>query len=223
MPRKTTRENMKSFPNIKDIVAAKNWKVLVKNSLPVNIADTYSFAEAMHIVDNLIGASVDEMIEDGFTADLMRDYSVNLMKILRAKYPPEWKKDWKNEAYLGITCALVFREEEAFVHIKNAYEQLKDAPQSLILAYISAGSGPDHFLTKEQIAELSQKAIEKGVTYESALRMAALVYEQKDAKNHQYWKQQASEAEKNRMHTPIIVPDVLKDVFQGENGYRYEE
>ncbi|MCI0382527.1 MAG: hypothetical protein L0207_05715 [Chlamydiae bacterium] len=214
---------MKNFPNIKDIVASKNWKFLVRNSLPVNISDYYSFSEAMHIVDHLIQASTEEIIKDGSTADLMRDYCVNLMTILRTKYREEWKKDWKNEAFLGIICALVYREEEAFKYIKNAYKQSSDPPQSLILAYISAGSGPDHFLTKKEIIELSQKAIEKGISYEAALRMSALAYEQKDQNKHEYWQKQAIEAEKNGFHTPIIVPNVLKDLFNEENGYQYEE
>lgn len=214
---------MKAFTNIKDIVAKKKWKFLVKNTLPVNIADTYSFPEAMHIIDHLIKASVEEMVEDGFTADLMRDYSVNLMKILRAKYPREWKSDWKNEAFLGIICAFVFREEEAFVHIQKAYEQLEDPPQSLILAYISAGSGPDHFLTKEQIAELSQNAIEKGITYETSLRMASLAYEQKDFEKQKYWEAKASEADEKGIHTPCITPDVLKSTLKEEGGHQYEE
>jgi hypothetical protein len=214
---------MKAFSNIKDIIAAKDWKFLVKNTLPVNIADTYSFSEAMHIIDHLIEASAEEMIEDGFSADLMRDYSVNLMKILRAKYPRDWKEDWKNEAFLGIVCALVFREEEAFIHIQNAYEQVEDAPQSLILAYISAGSGPDHFLTKQRIAELSQKVIEKGVTYESALHMASLACDQKDLEKQEYWEAKARDSKEKGVHTPNITPNVLKDIFKKAKGYRYEE
>ncbi len=214
---------MKSFPSIKDVIAAKNWKFLVKNSLPVNVADIYSFSEAMHIIDHLIEASAEGMIEDGFSADLMRDYSVNLMKILRAKYPHDWKLDWKNEAFLGIVCALVFREEEAFIHIQNAYEQTEDAPQSLILAYISAGSGPDHFLTKERITELSKKVIEKGVTYESSLHMASLAYDQKDFEKQEYWEGQASDSKEKGVHTPSITPNVLKDMFKKGKGSFYEE
>ncbi|MCK5604978.1 hypothetical protein KAR91_24020 [Candidatus Pacearchaeota archaeon] len=214
---------MKPFPNIKDTIAAKDWNILVKNTLPVNIADIYSFSEAMHIIDHLIEASVDQMVEDGFTADLMRDYSVNLMKILRAKYPQDWKKDWKNEAFLGIVCGLVFREEEAFIHIQKAYERLEDPPQALILAYISAGSGPDHFLTKDQIAELSQSVIEKGVTYESALHMASLAYDQRDFEKQKYWEAKASEAKEKGVHTPCITPDVLKTTSKEEEGEQYEE
>jgi len=210
---------MKEFPNIKSMVTSKDWKFLVKHSLPVNITDSYSFVEAMCIVDHVFGASVEEMIKDGFTSDLMRDYSVNLMTILRAKYPNEWKEDWKHEAYLGITCAFVYREEEAFKHIRNAYKQLDDPPQSLILAYISAGSGPDHFLTQSEISELSQKAIEKGVTYQSALRMAAMSQEKKE----QYWTKKALEAEKNKIHTPFITPNILKGISNLKEGHTYED
>lgn len=214
---------MKSFPNIQEIVAAKDWSDLVKNSLPVNIADIYSFSEAMHIGNDLVAASSEIMFEDGFTGDLMRDYSVNLMTILRARYPKEWQEDWKNEAFLGITCAIVYREEEAFVYIQNAYRQVEDPPQSLIFAYISAGSGPDRFLTRAQTTELLQKAIQKGITYEAALRMACLAYEQQDFEKQDYWKQQAAEAEKQGVHTPLIIPNVLKDTFKEKKGCRYEK
>jgi len=217
------KENMKSYSKIEEIVEAKAWKYLVKNTLPVNIADIYSFSEAMHIIDLLIEASADVMIEDGFTADLMRDYSVNLMKILRAKYSHDWKKDWKNEAFLGVVCALVFREEEAFIHIQNAYKELKDPPQSLILVYISAGSGPDHFLSKERIAELSQQAIEKGITYQSALHMASLAYEQQDFEQQKYWERMASEAKVKGIYTSNIIPDVLRDVVKKEKGFQHEQ
>ncbi|MDN3506606.1 MAG: hypothetical protein P0S96_05190 [Simkaniaceae bacterium] len=219
---KNSSENRDSLPNIKKIVNAKDWKFLVKNTLPVNIADIYSFSEAMHIVDFLIDSSVEEMIEDGFTADLMRDYSVNLMNVLRAKYSHEWEKDWKNEAYLGITCGLVFRAEEAFQHIEKAYKQLENPPQSLILAYISAGSGPDQYLTKKQITELSQNAVEQGVTYETSLRMATLAKKNRDTEKQNYWENKAAEAEKNGVHTPIIIPNVMKDAINREDRRRYE-
>lgn len=216
-------KKQQSYPNVQDVVAAKNWKYLVKHSLPVNLADMYSFSECMHMIDQLIEASVDAMLEDGFTADLMRDYSVNLMMILRARYPKEWKEDWKNEAFLGIVCALVYREEEAFVYIQNAYNQLENPPQSLIFAYISAGRGPDQFLTQPQVTELLHKGIEKSVTYEAALHMAALAYEQKDFEKQEYWKAKAVEAEQNGIHTPMITPNVLKDPFKEKSRYQYEE
>lgn len=210
------------FPNIKKIVANKDWKLLIKSSLPINIVDLYSFNEAMQVANFLVNTSTEEMMEEGFTADLMRDYAVNLMMILRAQYSQEWKQDWKNEAFLGIVCALVFRDAEAFKFIQNAYQQLNEPPQSLILAYISAGSGPDHFLTKNEIEKLSQKAIERGVTCETAHRMAALAQEQNDQKGYEYWTQKANEAEKNGVHTSLIVPNVIKDSFK-DDRYRYEK
>lgn len=214
---------MKNFPDIKGTVTRKNWKFLVKNSLPVNITDSYPFVKALFIAEQLFESSADEMAEDGFTADLMRDFAVNLMTILRAKHPNEWNADWKNEAFLGIICGFVYREEEAFVYLKNAFKQLADPPQSLLLAYISAGTGPDHFLSKEEVARLSQKLIEKGATYEAALHMAFLANEQKDLGKHRYWEKKSIEAEKNGFHTPFIIPNVLKNLVQPQKGYSYED
>ena len=153
----------------------------------------------------------------------MRDFAVNLLIILRAKNPKEWEEDWKNEVFLGISCALVYREEEAFVYIKNAYENLDDPPQSLIFAYISAGSRPDHLLTEKEIVELIQRALKKGVTYESAERMASLASKKGDQEKCEYWEQQALEAEANKLHTPIITPNVLKGMFDLEAGYQHED
>ena len=209
--------------NIKDIVARKNWNFLVKNTLPVNIADCYSVVDSMKIIGHLVEAANDGMLKDRLMIDFIRDYCVNLMIILRAKYPKEWNEDWKNEAFLGIACSFVYREEEAFEYIKNAYKQVENPPQSLILAYIGVGRGLDHFLTKEEVIELSHKAIEKGVTYEAALGMAALANEENDEKKQQYWKKKAFETEKDGIYTPIIIPNVLKDVVKGKEGYRYEE
>ncbi len=215
-----------NISSIEDLIARKDWKSLVKNSLPVTVAVSYSFSEAMHIVDCLIKASSELPYEEGIIADLMRDYAVNLMIILREKFSKEWQKDWKNEAFLGVICSFVFRDEEAFKHIKNAYEQLEEPPQSLILAYISAGSRPEFPLSKQEIAELSNKAIKKKETYEAALRMAFLAYEEGDLKSVEYWNQKAEEFKRTGIHTPIITPNVIKSSFDTkceEQGYYFEE
>ena len=203
-------------------IAKKDWKYLVKNFLPVNFADTLTFPEGMHLVGNLVKAAEDETERGGFTADLFRDFAVNLMIILRAKNPKEWEKDWKNEAFLGIACAFVYREEEAFAYIKNAYDKLDDPPQSLIFALISAGSRPDHLLTRVEVSSLTQEAIKKGITYESSERMATLEQDMGDQEKCEYWKQKAAEAHEQKLHTPIITPDILKSMFELEGGYHHE-
>jgi len=208
-----------NFLSIEKIITSKRWDLLVKQSLPVNISDIYSFENSMQIIEELFIASSEVVATDGFLADQMRDYCVNLMIILRAKFPGPWKADWKNEAFLGMLCGLVFREEEAFKYIQNAYHQLDDPPQSLLLAYISAGSGPNHFLEPKNIDELSKKAIKKGITYESALHMASLAYEKGEQKQKIEWEKKAMEAEKKNLHTPTITPDV----FEEKNGYQYED
>lgn len=208
---------------IERAIASKDWKFLVKNFLPVNFADALSFFDAMQLVGRLSITAASEMSKDGLSADQMRDFAVNLMIILRARYPKEWESDWKNEVYLGISCALVHREEEAFSFIKNAFEKFTDPPQSLIFAFISSGDTFESYLSENEIAELTERAITKGVTYESALKMAALASEKGDQEECENWKQKAFEAERNQLHTPIITPDILKKMFVLEKGYRYED
>jgi hypothetical protein len=211
--------------NIEDVVAKKDWVFLIRNFLPVSIAVSYSFAEAMHIVGELIKAS--STLNDSVVTDFMRDYAVNLMIILKEKFLLEWKKDWKNEAFLGSMCALVFRDEEAFKYIKNAYLQFEEPPQSLILAYISAGTRPGFPLTKQDICYLSHQAIKQGVSYETALQMASLTFESENLKESESWHQQALQMQKEGIHTPIIIPNTIKTTFDGKSGdqwgYTYEK
>lgn len=207
---------------MEDVINKKDWKFLVKNFLPVNFVDALTFSEVMYLVGNLIKAAEEEMERDGFMADLFRDFAVNLMIILRAKNPQEWNKDWKNEAFLGIACAFVYREEEAFTYIKHAYDRLDDPPQSLIFAFINAGSRPTRILTREEITQLIQKAIEKGVTYESSERMAMFAREMGWQDKYEYWEKKARESEEKKIHTPIITPDILKPMFDLKEGFQHE-
>ena len=54
-------------------------------------------------------------------------------------------------------------------------------------------------------------------------QLLSLDCEQKAFEKQKYWEAKASDAEKNGVHTPSIIPNVLKDVFKEEGGYRYEE
>lgn len=208
--------------DIKQTVSKKDWMALVRNFLPSIVTDCYSFIEGMHIVGALLNKASDEMESGDTQIDFFRDYCVNMMIILRAKFPQEWENDWKNEAFLGIACRSVYREEEGFQYIQNAFQQLEDPPESLILPYIRAGETCDHFLSKESIKALSQKAAAKRITYEVALQMASLSHGEGNKKESQYWEEKAKDAENDGIHNAIIVPNVLKGICPIPKGYVYE-
>jgi len=208
--------------NINKLIDKKQWEYLVMKCLPVNVADSLSFYDAMRVVDDLTKQSTESPVWGTELADFMRDFSVNLMIILRARYPKEWSQDWKNEVFLGIWCGLVYREEEAFVYIKNAYEKKDDPPQSLILAYLGSGNTCDSPFSKEERCSLVDAAIKKGITYESALAMASIAREELRGDEAEMWAIKAEEAKKNGVHTPIIVPDSLKEASQLDDDYKYE-
>lgn len=205
------------------LVENKNWEALIRTYLPVTVAISFSFEKGMHIVDELLRASSHITTKNGNWAIFTQEYCANLLRMLRIKYPIEWQKDWKNEAYLGIICSLVYRNEEAFKYVQNAYNCLNDPPQSLILAYLNAGDTPDQFLSKEKIDQLTKKGLEKGITYETAQLAASLAIFYDDEQMEKYWLEKAEQAEAEGIHTPIIVPNVIKDVSNLEPGFEYEE
>lgn len=208
---------------MEDVIRRKDWEFLVKNFLPVNFVDSLTFTEVMHLVGSLMVASTDEVERGSFLSDVLRDFAVNLMIILRANDPVEWRADWKNEAFLGVACNFVFREAEGFTYIKNAFMGLEDPPQSLIFAYVSAGSGCPRFLTREEAAQLIQKASDKGATCESSQRMVMLAVEMGWKEKEEFWRGKAKELEKKNIHTPIITPDVLKSMYKLQEGYQHEK
>jgi len=203
--------------DIENILREKDWESLIRKVLPVTIAVSFSFDKSMEIAGDLLNDSGNA---EGDPAMFMRDYSVNLMIILREKFPQQWKVDWKNEAFLGICCNLVYREEEAFKHLKNALECFDNPPQSLILTYIRTGGAPNYYLSAEEIVELAHKAVKSGITLEMAQQMADLATTQEDWNS---WTKKAKEAEANNIHTAVIVPDVLKDNVRTLKDYPYEK
>lgn len=186
----------------------KNWKNLIDKFLPVHIADTLSFSEAMVSAGSLLSASSGE--ENPIFSDKMRDFSINLMIILRAKHPEKWKEDWKNEAFLGILCCVNYREEEGFQFLKNAHSCHSDSPQSLLIALVNASRYPGLELPEEELYSLIKRAKEKGLTYESAMLMASIAETEEEQKA---WEEQAHELEKKNAHPPLITPNILKNIF----------
>lgn len=204
--------------NIEEMIHNKDWKNLIDTYLPITVANTFSFEDCMRCSGQLLNDSAE--IQDGNLAVFMRDYAVNLMLAVRQRYKEEWKKDWKCEAFLGLCCSLVYREEEAFEYLQNALEQSKEPSQSLILAVYRVGSSPNDFLSESEKEALAIRAVQQGVTCESAWVRASCA---KSKEERAYWEQQASSAELKKLHTPIIVPDVIKLIMPNIEDFSYEK
>ncbi len=202
MPHKDLYSVEEIFKHIKD----RNWQWFLHKIQPVDVVNACPFALAMCVAHDLIESSARE---EGIIVDEIRQFVVSLLHVIRVQYASQWNKDWKNEALLGIACALVYLEEEAFVHMKNAYHQCVDPPQSLILAYIRAGERIDDPLSSDVVAELSYLAIKQGVTYEAARQLEAVADSQGNNKEKKYWQEVAKEANRLGLHVAMIVPDVL--------------
>ena len=202
--------------DLENLIQNKQWELLIRNILPVTISVSIPYNESMRIVAEIWNESPNV---EGNLGLFLCDYAVNLMLVLRERFPEEWGKDWKNEAFLGICCTTVYREEEAFRCLKSSFDALSDPPQSLVLRLIRIAGPPNAFLEDEERVKLSQLALEKGITVEMAETMGDLVHSKEE---RLYWKKQMKEAEYKHSHTATIVPDCLKNILVTHKDYPYE-
>ncbi len=209
-------EKIKLDSKIKNL----DWIILIHEFNPWQISENYPYSEAMQIVGHLILKSGE--IDDGLEIDLLQNYAVDLMILLRKTHPHEWSQDWKNEAFLGILCGITQRSAEAFIFCKNAFQNHPSPPQSIILPYISSGRSVEHFMTDLEMNKLSEMAVEKGITYESALHMSHLETTKGNQTKAQFWKDEALKAQKNHIHTSCIVPNLLKSLLPPPEGQSLE-
>ena len=84
-------------------VRRKDWKSIIRYFTPQEVVDFYSYEQSMHLLGYLMIAATDEICIDEALADSIRRVSVDLMIEIRSKFSKEWEKDWKNEAFLGIS------------------------------------------------------------------------------------------------------------------------
>src|SRR3990167_7396210 len=96
-------EKIKLDSRIKNL----DWIALIHEFNPWQIAENYPYSKAMHIAGYLMLKSSE--IDDGLEIDLLQNFAVDLMILLRKAHLNEWSEDWKNEAYLGILCGIIQR------------------------------------------------------------------------------------------------------------------
>jgi len=187
---------------LREIARQKDWRRLLVNFIPSQVVNTFTFTESMRIAEALYDQYFlfeESEKNDGTDNVFMAQYAISLLLELRRKFPKEWEDDWKNEAYLGVLCGVSYREERGFECLKNAYSKHPDPPAELILAFVESGTMSRRFLSDKEVLELCQKAIDKELTYDTAMKMAC-------ATDSEEWREKA---ETLTNHTPQIIPDAL--------------
>jgi len=192
----------KAIASLREIIENNEWRELLRHSIPSQIANDFSFEEAMQVAGWLYNEDVEfdsETKNDGSDYVFFEQYIITLLTILRMKHTKKWQSDWKNEAFLGSLCSYSHREYEGFKYLMNTYKAHTDPPAELIVALIDSTTRGHYFLPQKRIIELCEEALDKELSYTTAIRYAQVT-------DNDEWRQKA-EALKN--HTPQIIPDAI--------------
>ena len=188
---------------INEIISHRNWDLLILNCNPKDVSKISSYPNAMRVLDELLRYNP---YDDDF-----REFAVNLAFAIRKNHRDLWDLDWKNDIFLGSLCCLTWRYNERYKAYKRAYDKLKDPPDSLLLLLAGCNSAPGTPPISDQESEkYLRRAVEKKITYESALRMRALYRENDDKINEDYWNEMCEDLKKRNIHTDRIVPDIFQ-------------
>lgn len=190
--------------NLESLAQKKQWYKLISSYTPKEICEKTSFETSMRLMDDLF--------YENFTNTELQEYALDLGFQIKKFFPKKWVTDWKNEAFLGNMCAILWRYDDQYNCFKRALELVKDPPESLLLLLAGCINSPgDPPISDAESECYLLKAIEKKRTYEGALKMRAL-YERKGEKNlEQYWDNESDRLEKANIRSGPVVPDVLKE------------
>ena len=189
---------------IKELIAKKDWDVLISLYSVKDICLSLDFIQTMRVIKHLF--------YDNIQDDEKQQYALNLAFEAKNHFDKEWQSDWKNEVFLGGLCDMQRLYDERYFCYKRAYDKLKDPPAELLLllfsCYIAPGTPP---ITQDESEFYLKKAVEKKITSEAALAMRGFYrYKKGGLQEEEYWDRMYKKLENENVHFEAIVPDVLK-------------
>lgn len=203
---------VKTMENMKSLIKNSDWETMLQQYTPDQVAVSHTFEKGMLIADKIT--------ERGFEDETLLNYALDIFFSIRDRYPEKWDQDWKNDIYVATLCTIPFRYVESFASIKRAYKRHPDPPSSLIYEYADTYNYPPEAgdtISQEESIKLFKRAIEKELTYESAVRLSGVYRYRKDKAKARYWEAIAKEAERKNLHKPSIIPDLFSQKDKSEN------
>ncbi len=184
----------------------ENWLDITKKFDIKKVTKVLEFKECMSLAYDLFFKN--------FYDDDIQDFAVRLFFLIRDEYQSNWNDDWKNNVLLGELCGLTWRYNERYECYKTAYEQVVDPSDALLLLLAGCNSTPGiPPISDKEAEEFLKKAIEKKVTYESAIMMRGLYRNKNEKKLENYWDKMCTELKEKNIHTETIKPDILSYKF----------
>jgi len=193
---------MKNRNSLLHIISEGKWDEIVKKFAIDEICHFLSYKETMALAFDLFF--------ENFTDDDIPEFAVRLFFSIKKHYSSEWNSDWKNDAFLGKLCSVIWQYDEMYQCFKEAYDKLSDPPDSLLLLLAGCNSAPEKPpINDEESEKYLRRALAKKLTYEAALMMRALSRDNNETKQEEYWDRMCDDLEKRNVHTETIIPDIL--------------
>ena len=185
------------------VISSGNLDLLISKYTPEDVCACMTYKEAMIFANNLFYNNLHN--------DDIQDFAINLVFEIKRQYNDSWELDWKNDIFLGHLCLLTWRYEEAYNCYKNAYDKLKNPPDSLLLLLAGCNSAPGVPPINDQEAEkYLELAIKQKVTYEAATMMRELYRQKPDKELEKHWNDICEDLKKKNIHTDEIIPEILR-------------
>ena len=154
----------------------------------------------------------------------LKEYATILWFAIREKYPTEWAADWKNEAFLGISCQKnLWRCDLALDCYFRAYNSLKNPPHTLLLLLAGCDTAPIPPISIDERKKYAEKALEMALTFNTANQMYIIYRQISEKKGEKIWLKKAEELDQKRIYSPSIIPNAYKTMVNLEPGEILEE
>lgn len=188
---------------LKELISKKNWDFIIANYSPKAVCLSLNFSEAMWLTKHLF--------YDDMRNDANQQFGLKLAFEIKNLFKSEWNKDWKNDVFLGDLCSVLWLYDEQYMCYKRAYDKLADPPAALLLLLAGCQNAPNiPPITEEEAETYLRKAVEKKITFETALMMRTLCERKGDKPQAEYWDQIYNKLESEGVCSDQLTPDVFK-------------
>ncbi len=143
--------NKVNMSKLREIIFQQNWNEIFLNYSSKNICGILNFDEVIKLANNLF--------YDNFEDDTIQRFTLNLVLEAKEHFGGRWKRNWKNEVFLGHLYFRLWLYDEQYNCYKKAYDMLSEPPEALIL--LLAGCDDSTSLDKITAENLLFEAVEK--------------------------------------------------------------
>lgn len=140
-------------------------------------------------------------------------FLVELLEGIKKRYAKEWDADWKNDALLSIVYEEEYRAIDVYETLKKLIDRMEDPPFALLLLMSGARCDSDSPMTDEEEDYYILKAVEKRLTFASAIRMRSYLDRHPDEKESEKWEKIIADLEHIYPENVMIVPEAMKSVI----------